>query len=326
MCHYLGGGLHGRQKRVKAQSESSKSVVNSVLISREMPVFPGFLEIIRVVQYKRNKEKAGRMAINSHIQLPNSILKYFRDESDSEKKVWYLDISSGSIMKAASNKIGTSKGYYSDFGENFWNRTVEDTLAKLNHKFYKTYMQKENAEIGSLPMSQDDKDIIKKYIKAAMVRSSLAYKTMKQNSFTAELFSEQENHDALSYFGMISTGEVDCILDKLDVAFLINQTDRDLVVPRNCYYEINKSSGINIIVPVFPKGAWLLFEKEKQPEWIGCIGAIANPEVIEVMNVCALQYECTFNQAFVASNSYFEIERLQFFQEEHQSDLFGVRE
>lgn len=40
-------------------------------------------------------------------------------------------------MKAASNKIGTSKGYYSDFGENFWNRTVEDTLAKLNHKFYK---------------------------------------------------------------------------------------------------------------------------------------------------------------------------------------------
>lgn len=52
MCHYLGGGLHGRQKRVKAQSESSKSVVNSVLISREMPVFPGFLEIIRVVLQK----------------------------------------------------------------------------------------------------------------------------------------------------------------------------------------------------------------------------------------------------------------------------------
>lgn len=74
------------------------------------------------------------MAINSHIQLPNSILKYFRDESDLEKKVWYLDISSGSIMKAASNKIGTSKEYYSDFGENFWNRTVEDSLAKLNHK------------------------------------------------------------------------------------------------------------------------------------------------------------------------------------------------
>lgn len=55
MCHYLGGGLHGRKKRVKAQSESSKSVVNSVLISREMPVFPGFLEIIRVVGQEQFK-------------------------------------------------------------------------------------------------------------------------------------------------------------------------------------------------------------------------------------------------------------------------------
>lgn len=55
MCHYLGAGLHGKQKRVKAQSESSKSVVNSVLISREMPVFPGFLEIIRVVDLNNLK-------------------------------------------------------------------------------------------------------------------------------------------------------------------------------------------------------------------------------------------------------------------------------
>ena len=55
MCHYLGAGLHGKQKRVKAQSESSKSVVNSVLISREMPVFPGFLEIIRVVLLNRKR-------------------------------------------------------------------------------------------------------------------------------------------------------------------------------------------------------------------------------------------------------------------------------
>lgn len=35
--------------------------------------------------------------INSHIQLPNLILKHFRDETDDTKKVWYLDISSGKI-------------------------------------------------------------------------------------------------------------------------------------------------------------------------------------------------------------------------------------
>ena len=49
------------------------------------------------------------MAINSHIQLPNSILKYFRDESDSEKKVWYLDISSGNVRIILKRTLSTLK-------------------------------------------------------------------------------------------------------------------------------------------------------------------------------------------------------------------------
>jgi hypothetical protein len=79
MCHYLGGGLHGRQKRVKAQSESSKSVVNSVLISREMPVFPGFLEIIRVVM-KNTKNIKG---------VVECARKYFSGEC-SNNPVWEI--------------------------------------------------------------------------------------------------------------------------------------------------------------------------------------------------------------------------------------------
>ena len=73
MCHYLGGGLHGRKKRVKAQSESSKSVVNSVLISREMPVFPGFLEIIRVVKNNsRTNVKTGTLESNTSYESSRS--------------------------------------------------------------------------------------------------------------------------------------------------------------------------------------------------------------------------------------------------------------
>jgi len=75
-----GGGLHGRQKRVKAQSESSKSVVNSVLISREMPVFPGFLEIIRVVTLNKMAESLnginGAAVLIDDLSLaPNAIKK-----------------------------------------------------------------------------------------------------------------------------------------------------------------------------------------------------------------------------------------------------------
>lgn len=88
MCHYLGGGLHGRKKRVKAQSESSKSVVNSVLISREMPVFPGFLEIIRVVNinsfYLRYAHKPFIKGHKKQIEVVMMYLWLHQIEEDKE--------------------------------------------------------------------------------------------------------------------------------------------------------------------------------------------------------------------------------------------------
>lgn len=48
--------------------------------------------------------------INSHIQIPNAVLKQFRDEKDPEKKVWYLDLATGEVKRSASGKLGTEKG------------------------------------------------------------------------------------------------------------------------------------------------------------------------------------------------------------------------
>lgn len=39
------------------------------------------------------------MNINSHVQLPNCVLRNFRDETDPEKKVWYLDVQTGDILR-----------------------------------------------------------------------------------------------------------------------------------------------------------------------------------------------------------------------------------
>ena len=52
MCAVGDSGLHGKGQRVKAPSECSKWVVNSVSLSRDLPVFPGFVEIIRVFSTK----------------------------------------------------------------------------------------------------------------------------------------------------------------------------------------------------------------------------------------------------------------------------------
>lgn len=125
--------------------------------------------------------------INSHIQLPNCVLKYFRDEGDREKKVWYLDIPSGQIRKKAAKKLGTAKGYFSQAGEMFWNQELENPLAALNEKIRKFV----TAGSGSLSLSAEDIAVAKRYIKAASVRSDLAQKTMDSSSLTADMFTEQ---------------------------------------------------------------------------------------------------------------------------------------
>ena len=50
----LSGTEHftGSSKRVEAHSKSSNLVVNSVALSRDLPVVTGFFEIIRVVNGK----------------------------------------------------------------------------------------------------------------------------------------------------------------------------------------------------------------------------------------------------------------------------------
>lgn len=251
--------------------------------------------------------------INSHIQLPNGILKYFRDECDPEKKVWYLDISTGNIMRKPAGKLGTSKGYFSEAGESFWNEEIEAPLTRLNKKI-RLFT---DSNVESIQLSAEDIAIFKRYIKAAAVRSNLAYKAMMNKSVTAALYTDQENHDALSYFGLNAFGEFDQLLMKMNVSILLNRTPRFLVVPRNCYYSISSSGKETLVAPISPTCALLYLTENIQ----GYYAEVTNSTDIELMNVAALKYEYMFNGAFVASNSQFELKALQYFRQEHLPEL-----
>lgn len=144
---------------------------------------------------------------------------------------------------------------------------------------------------------------------------------MKSSSVTADFFSDQENHDSLSVFGMSLTGNLNQILDAMDVTILLNQTDRNLVVPRNCYYGVSISGDGSIVAPLSPKVALFLFSAKSHPEWENGFAVVRLGETIEEMNIYALKYEYMFNKAFVASNSYQELEQLQKFREDHLAEL-----
>ena len=261
------------------------------------------------------------MSIHSHIQLPNLILQHFRDESTPDKKVWYLDICSGKILRKSAGRLGTSKGYYSDNGEKFWSKNIESPLGELNARILAFC----NGETETITIKKEDAILAKQYIKAAAVRSNLAYQSMMESSVTASLYSEQANHDALSFWGMRASPQFDQQFEDLAVTFIANRTDRHLVVPRNCYYCVSRWNVRNFVAPISPRCAILLLPVEHLHLVNDGYAVIEDSSQVDIMNVLALKYEYMFNADFVATDRPTELEFLQEFQKQNLSMLNDLK-
>lgn len=231
--------------------------------------------------------------------------------------MWFLDIPTGEIYSTSAKRLGTSVDYYSPSGEKFWDRAVESPFGKLAKKV-RTLC---NNEGKITALTQEEIIVAQNYIKAAAVRSDLAYKTFFKNSFTAQFCADQENHDALSVFGMQSDGAFNRLLDTWSPTIMINKTERDFVVPRNCFYSVIFNGEEAAVVPISPKSA-LLFLPTAVYNGLGeGYAIVVDPNQVEQLNFRALTDEIYYNSAFVASNCREELEPLQRYLHEKREDL-----
>ncbi len=263
--------------------------------------------------------------VNSHIQVPNAILKQFRDEEDPEKKVWYLDLATGEVKRSASVKLGTQKGYYSERIEHFWGTAIESPIAALNARIRK-FCDGYEGNIGDFLFSEKDKTVVKQYIKAMAIRSNLAYESMMDSSLTADECTEQENHDDLSRFGMEVTGQFEEMLGRLGVVILLNKTSYNLVVPRNGWYVLSFCEVENVVAPISPKCAFLLYPKDYPKYSNTQFAAVDDAGYILAMNMMALKHECIYNMTFIASKSRKELDELQKIYREHRSQFEALKQ
>ncbi|MBN1777014.1 MAG: hypothetical protein JW811_02735 [Clostridiales bacterium] len=192
------------------------------------------------------------MPINSHIQVPKGVLKYFADPIS--KKVWYLDIQKGKIRKVSPRKLGCSLDYFSGDMEDFLDANVESPVSKLNKKARDFCL----GEDQTITITVQDQVTVKLYVKNLLVRSKFALQSILDNSITAELFNDQSNHDDLVYTGLVTKGSIDDLLKKGKVSLLVNHTEHNLVIPRNGFYSIISQGVEYLIIPISPKGAWMI--------------------------------------------------------------------
>ena len=109
---------------------------------------------------------------------------------------------------------------------------------------------------------------------------------------------------------------------------LINKTEDNLVIPRNCFYTLFSNGLECIVAPISPKYALCLFP----PEYADKNGLskdnrlchVENVEDIESMNQRALLYEYMCNKTFVASATRKELDKLAIVLDKNREKLEGI--
>lgn len=258
------------------------------------------------------------MAVRSHIQIPKGILKQF---SDASGRVHYLNVNTGKIGLAGPKVLGTEYGYYSEEQEKYLNREIESPLTSLASKVRDFLEQKRQ----TLTLSASAEKSLKKYITGAMARSELSMDAFLSASVTAAFFTPQQNHDHLVYFSTKKNGGVAEIIKDHFLVLLINKTEKNFVVPRNCFYVASSYGCECIVAPISPQCALCLFP----PEYVDKIDVskeyrlcyVENSADINKMNHRALMYEYMYNKKFVASATREELEELAAFTIERKQEL-----
>ena len=249
------------------------------------------------------------MAVNSHIQIPNCILKNFR--SPQSGKVFFLNLDTEHIGACGSANLGAEFGYYSDAMEEYLNAEIEAPISRLAAEVISFLAEKKEKLV--LPISAEES--LKKYITAAMARSQFALDVFMRKSVTADFVDMQTNHDDLVLLSTLRG--IHSSIQGHKMMGIINCTTHQFVVPRNCFYTVTRENSKTtwIIAPISP-----LFALALAPaEYTGCCAdgeegrlfQVNDDRVIHGMNVQALTYEYAFNKSFVASADRLELVSLK---------------
>lgn len=262
------------------------------------------------------------MPKNSHIQIPNFILKQFRSPNG---QVLHLDLDNNRIRSCSSKDLGTEYGYYSDEIEDYLNKEIENPFAYYVTKII--LFTKGNKDKLQLLIIVED--TCKKFVTAAIYRSRYVMDYFLKNSYTAFMLSDQMNHDQMVFFGTQKNNGIMPALQSHKMSVIINRSCREFVVPRNCWYIISSEGNHCIILPVSPNCAL-----ELAPKKSFCIsndGAedrlkyIDGPDDVAHMNTRALLFEYAFNHSFIASTSREELFRLKEYCDDNQDYLESQR-
>ena len=242
--------------------------------------------------------------VNSHIQMPESILKKFTNAGGG---LFHYDVQAGEIKRGHAKTLNSEYAFYS--------REMEDKLSKeIETPFGRIIKYLESNEFAEYVDSpRQIEEVSNKYIYALLAR------TVARNKKATALdeihimhVPPYMQHDAL-LVSAFELAEVNELFKDYFVTFLVNKTNIPLVLPMSGAYDFDDI----IVAPVTPWRGVVWVKKKKnlvEPLINGdkCKVFLADKqEDVMKLNIRAFDYECQNNRRNIVSPDRKVLEDLQ---------------
>lgn len=236
----------------------------------------------------------GKKQINSHIQLPFSVLRGFSTKEnvcnennmpETHDVIYAMDFD-GIIVKKDIKEVNTERGYYSEQSEE-WLSKIETDFGDVKNKIRK--LHKGGAQ-AKLSLSHQDVEAVVKYCSSCIIRSEEWHNRLRKK------YGLRKAQDLAIEFYHDEQQEIDKLIHCDNITFIyLPQKDAALLLPQCGFAKFVHENGVLVWVPVANDLAIVLTDRKTVTEdGVFHIGHIEdeqvnmiNMQIIDAENACS---------------------------------------
>lgn len=254
------------------------------------------------------------MPVNSHVQIPKSILKDFSsheveitDKGPSQHNYVYSLNMDGSITKSDIKDCNTIFGYYEDKVEKEIIKKYEDLIGNIKTNIFSLHKK------GKITLKKSDSDVVKSFLTTIFLRSPERVKLYCENSTTWFLFATSPQNQLLYEYEKRKE-LFNKFFDGYNINIFQNKTKINFIIPQVCFYDIllSPNKEVMFVFPISPGIAIVLIKNIEK--YIDADGVLlhqitTDERVIDRFNKNAIYAEYMYNKQNVYAKNREDLER-----------------
>jgi hypothetical protein len=214
-----------------------------------------------------------------------------------------LDLKTNKITEEKINELGTIEDYFTEKAEDFLCKNIEQPFGRIAAKV-KVFEKK---KIQTLTINKEESEAILRFFHFAWIRSEKILSEINKHSTVAQFLGDYKTEDLF----ILNQN----FFSKYKVNILLNRTDINFVLPKNCFFQVfSKEKELIYILPFSPRTAFILVTEKEVRNYVvdgkEFYNEVHETKTLENLNVVAYKSEQQMDNKFIVSKTELELQNI----------------